>query len=265
MNHILVFTDFSDVTSLAFEQALAIAAKDGAKVTVCHILSEKDRDSNEAVDRELEPYLLKAKQHDIKVETCICSGDLYKEAANTAKRLNPDLVVTGTHGSAGIGLKTFGSAIHKLVKSLPVASLVMGKDGKVVKGGYQKVLIPASDQDSYIPGIEMAMDLVAENGEIVLYAIVSEAKPLSSETKNNMDEAKKALDKRGISWRYVEEQEAPYSIGFSEQTLKYMRTNKMEMIAIPAEVSKRNRHFGKLDKEAVLLNEDGFQVLCTLS
>lgn len=264
MNHLLVFTDFSGVTSLALDQALAIATGSRAKITVCHIRSGENGDSEEDLKRNMDEYLSKFKNHDTQVETCICTGDLYEQATNTAKRLNPDLVVTGTRGSAGIGLKTLGSAIHKLVRGLPVPSLVLGKECEVMKDGYGKVLIPAGDQDSFIQGVDMALNLLAENGEVVLYAIVSKGKPLSKESLQNMDQAKKLLKKKNIAWRYEEEKATPYSIGFAAQTLEYMRSNKMEMVVIPAEVSNRNKHFGKLDKEAVLLNEDGFHVLCTV-
>lgn len=261
MKHILVFTDFSDVCFRAFTQALTIAEMKEAKVSLCHIRSEESGDTNE-VEEEMNRYSDKAREAGVPFEGSVCTGDLYEEAAATARRLNPDLVVTGTHGSAGIGLKTLGSAIHKLVRTLPVPSLIMGEKGKVQPDGYEKVLVPAGDQPSYLPGIKKVTELMAEAGKVVLFSIVSNQKPLSPEATRNRDEAKRILDERGIAWSSEEATAAPHATGFAPQTLEFMREQNMELIVIPAEVSKRNRHFGKLDKEAVLLNEDGFHVLC---
>lgn len=262
MNHILVYTDFSKITSQAFEQALFIAAAKGAKITICHILSETDEKDEKEINKKLDHYLAKAKDRKVKCETCICRGDLYATATGTARRLMPDMVATGTHGSEGVDLKTFGSAIHKLVRGLPVPSLVLGKGAAIRENAYQKVLIPAGGQPSFVAGVKKAAELIGENGEIVFYAIVSKGHTLKNEAESNMKAGQNALDKLGVNWRYEEAVAAPHSVGFAAQTLEFMRSTKMEMVVIPAEVSSQNRHFGKLDKEAVLLNEDGFHVLC---
>ncbi len=262
MNHILVLVDMTKTATQAVDQALAIAAGREIRLTICHIRKNNSLDTEEKIRIQLEPFLTQAKAKGVACELCICQGDLFEEAAASVKRLQPDLTLAGTHGSAGIDLSNFGSAIHKLVRTVSVPTLVIGRACSPIENGFCKVLIPAGVQTNYLAGVQKACDLMADDGEIILYAIVPKGGSLVPEAMRNMDEARKILDTRKVSWRYEEVEATPYAVGYASQTLAYMRDAKVEMVVIPAEVTKQNILFGKLDKEAMLLNEDGIQVLC---
>lgn len=262
MKHILVLVDMTKTAEKAVSQALSIAVINNAHITICHIRTNKSTDSEEQIHRQLEPYLLQAKNKGVRCEVCICQGDLFDEAAASVKRLQPDLTVAGTHGSAGIDLSNFGSAIHKLVRKVSVPTLVIGKACTPVDDGFRKILIPADRQPTFLPGVEKACELLRDHGEIILFAILPKDGDLPIETVRNIDDAKKLLDTKSVTWHYEELDAAQYSVGYSAQTLEYMKDAKVEMVVIPAEVSKQNTLFGKLDKEAMLLNEDGIQILC---
>lgn len=262
MKHILVLVDMTETATKAVSQALSIAAHKKAKMTICHIRTNNSTDTEEVIRRQLEPYLAQAEAKGVTCELCICQGDLFEEAAASVKRLKPDLTVAGTHGSAGIDLSNFGSAIHKLVRSVSVPTLVIGKACTPVDSGFRKVLIPADGQPTFLPGVQKACDLMTDHGEIILFAIMPKEGSLPVDLIRNMDDAKEILDTRSITWHYEEVEAAPYAVGFAAQTLAYMGEANVEMVVISAEVSKQNALFGKLDKEAMLLNEDGIQVLC---
>ena len=262
MKHILVLVDMTETAANAVSQALSIASHKKAHITICHIRTKYSTETEADIRVQLEPYLAQAKAKGVDCELCICQGDLFEEAAATVERLKPDLTVAGTHGSAGIDMKNFGSAIHKLVRSVSVPTLVIGKECKPVDNGFRKVLIPVDGLTTFLTGVQKACDLIMEHGEIILYAIMPKEGNLHTEIVRNVAEAQKLLDTRSVTWHYEEVPATQYSIGFSGQTLAYMREQHVEMAVIPAEVSKQNVLFGKLDKEAMLLNEDGIQMLC---
>lgn len=262
MKHILVLVDMTTTAVQAVSQALSLASDREIRITICHIHRTESGTTDEDIRAELEPFSALAKERGVACEICICQGDLFEEAAAAVKRLQPDLTVAGTHGSAGIDLSNFGSAIHKLVRKVSVPTLVIGQTCTPVDKGFRKVLIPAGVHSNYLIGVEKACDLMADHGEIILFAIVSKDGAIAPEAVRNIDAAKDILESRGVSWHYEEVPAAPYSVGYAAQTLDYMRKTKVEMVVIPAEVSRQNILFGKLDKEAMLLNEDGIQVLC---
>ena len=262
MKHIFVFVDFTSTSVLAFDQALAIATMKGAGISLCHIAKELNETSKVEFENKLKPFKLKAEEHEVTLEPVILGGDLFQTAKEVVHRLKPDLIVAGTHGTDGIHLSLFGSAIHKLVREVSAPTLVIGKECKPMKSGFKKVLLPASVHDYYIVEVKRACELLVEGGEVILYAIVHPDLPLEQSVLDNLENAKALLDERNVSWNYIEEKAKPHQTGFAVQTLEYMRENEVEMIAISAEVSKRFKLFGKLDKEEILLNEDGIMVLC---
>lgn len=262
MNSILVFLDFSETAVLAFDQALAIAVMKDANLRLCHITKDLSESTRSEVQIKMKPFIEKAKSQDVKADFIIENGELFKTAQLVTTRLKPDLIVAGTHGSRGIHLRLFGSAIHKLVREVAAPTLVLGKLCKPITFGFQRVLVPADIQSRYLHKVSKAADLLTPDGEITFLTIENPNLPTEDSTLANIEIAKKMLDDRKIKWKYIELKAKPHEIGYAKQTLEYMRQEKIEMIAIAAEVSTRFRHFGKLDKEAILLNEDGFMVLC---
>lgn len=262
MKNILVFLDFSTTAVLAFDQALAIAVMKDANLRLCHITKDLNASTQTEVEIKMKPFIEKAKAKGVKADFVIESGELFETAKLLTTRLKPDLIVAGTHGSEGIHLRLFGSAIHKLVREVAAPTLVLGKSCKPMSSGYQKVLVPADIHPRYLQKVSRSADLLAPDGEITLLTIHNPNLPIEEATTGIIDTAKKNLDDRKVKWKAVELKAKPHEIGYAMQTLEYMRREKIEMIAIAAEVSERYRHFGKLDKEAILLNEDGFMVLC---
>lgn len=262
MNQILTFVDLTRTASRAVDQAVSIALLHGSHIIICHILPDDSMESEPAVREKMQVYVHQLEGRSVSFELCIGKGDLYEEAHATVKRIHPSLVVAGTHGAEGVDLGNFGSAIHRLVRNVDVPTLVIGDTCKPVEGGFRKVLIPAGSQINFLAGVQKTVELMDSHGEIILYAIVSADQPLSQKAVRNMDAARDFLDTRGISWHYEEEKSAEHAVGYAGQTLEYMKRSGVELVVIPAEVTRQNVLFGKLDKEAMLLNEDGIQVLC---
>ncbi|NNC84123.1 MAG: hypothetical protein HKN79_11150 [Flavobacteriales bacterium] len=123
-------------------------------------------------------------------------------------------------------------------------------------------MMPVAPHEDYLVKVEQTIDLMAPDGEIVIFAILKPGVPLDEEILRNIEATKKLLEERGVKYSYQEEDSDRYSIGYSKETLAHVRNEKMDLISIMANVSSRNQLFGKMDKENVLLNESGIPVLC---
>lgn len=262
MKHLFVFVDFSQTSILAFNQALAIAELKGSTITLCHIVNHLNSEVEAEVKSKFQPFLETSSQKGVKIETEIVEGELFQMATEVVTRIKPDLIVVGTHGQEGIHLRLFGSAIHKLVREVPAPSLVLGTTCVPMTKGFKKVLIPSGPHSEYKIQVARACELLAPDGEVTLFVIDNAEMPQDNAALENIENARNYLDKHNVKWKFVEVKAKPHQMGIAAQTLGYILQENIEMIAITAEIPEKFRHFGKLDKEAILLNEDGIKVLC---
>ncbi|NND94006.1 MAG: universal stress protein [Flavobacteriales bacterium] len=260
MKHILVLVDFTDTADIALDQAIAFAKEQNALITTCHIAgANTDKDS---LMTEMRSYAERAESQGVENKVLIGHGDFFDEVGSIIDRLGPDLIVVGTHGKHGIKQNLFGSAIHKLVKEAKAPTLVVNDHSKVSPKGYRKVLMPVAPHKDYLVKVEQTCQVLADDGEIVIFALLKPGVPLDEDIISNVEATKKYLDGRGVSYVYQEEDSDRYSVGYSKETISYVQKQDMDLISIMANVSDRNQLFGKMDKENVLLNELGIPVLC---
>ncbi|NNC83583.1 MAG: universal stress protein, partial [Flavobacteriales bacterium] len=222
MKNILVLVDFTETADIAVKQALQFAQRDSAAITFCHIAQSKD-DGSEALIKELQPYGDQAQSLGLDYNIMIGHGDLFDEVEAIVSKVGPDLIVVGTHGKHGIKQNLFGSAIHKLVRHIPAPSLVVNDHTRVIEGGYKKVMMPVAPHEDYLVKVEQTIDLMAPDGEIVIFAILKPGVPLDEEILRNIEATKKLLEERGVKYSYQEEDSDRYSIGYSKETLAHVR------------------------------------------
>ena len=142
IEHILCPVDFSECSRQAFDQAVAIARRHGADVTVLHVLPEPSAVPAlpygpegpgpfgfETVTRdralaELKRFL--ATDHGVPVhyETAE-SSNVYKAILQQTSRTAADLVVMGTHGRSGFDYLVLGSVAEKTLRTSPVPVLIV--------------------------------------------------------------------------------------------------------------------------------------------
>lgn len=258
MNNILVLVDFTDTASIAMRQAIALSKAKGGKITICHIDSDED-------DSTLEKFSYLATDAGVENEIVTESGDLFHAAASVVDRIHPDLIIVGTHGKQGVKQHLFGSAVYKLVSGIHAPTLVMNDNTDVVEKGFNKVMMPVAAHDNYHIKVEQTCRILAEGGTVVIFAIVKPGVALDAETLANVKNAQEYLTEKGVNWTFVEEDANRFSVGYSKDTMDYAVQNSMDLISIMADINHRNAHFGKMDKENMLLNENGIAVLCANS
>lgn len=86
-----------------------------------------------------------------------------------------DVVVMGTHGRTGIGKLLMGSVAEKIVRHAPCHVMTLGKNSSVAEGdgGFQRVLVPVDFADYSEKAVEVARELLAPGGNLVLVHVVS--------------------------------------------------------------------------------------------
>jgi nucleotide-binding universal stress UspA family protein len=133
IQHILVPHDFSETAEKAFDFALDLAEKLGARLTVLHayevptyafpegpvltveMIAQIERASSTA----LEGVVSRAGRRSpaVKVKTELRHGTAWREIDQAAQDLKVDLIVLGTHGRRGLARALLGSVAEKVVRT----------------------------------------------------------------------------------------------------------------------------------------------------
>lgn len=262
MDKILVLLDFTDTADISLEQAIHLGKQHNASLCLVHVSSSQRNKVQDQLMEDLRPFAQKVEQAGLEHQVIIGYGDLFTEVNQIVLKLKPDLVVVGTHGKNGLRQNLFSSNIYKLIKKIPTSTLVVNDNTKVSSAGFKKVMLPVAPHQDFIIKVEQTCELVAEGGKVVIFAIVKEGMPLDERILNNIKAAQVEMDIRGVTWEYKEVSSESYSVGYSKETLKQVASDEMDLISIMTDISSENQHFGKIDKENVLLNEQGLPVLC---
>ncbi len=260
MDKILCLVDFTDTSSKAMEQAVAIAKWKSAAITVCHIVA-KDSDLGDQLIKRLSSYEQMAEQFNVAVESITGRGNLFNEVERICLDLKPDLVVVGTHGKSGLKQSLFGSNIYRLVQKIKTACLVVSDYTQTVEGGFKHVLMPVAPHDNYLIKVQQTASMVADDGVIHIFEIRRPGAGYDEKLAKNVEEAKAYLAETRIEYDYIEKGSRALSEGFSQETLDFASTHEMDLLAIMTEVSQENKKFGKADKENALLNKVSLPIL----
>ncbi len=141
--HILLPTDFSAVSHNAFLYGLNLAAASGAKITLLHVCYESPMDTRfvpqefidalrsektEKANGYFETYQQEAQRissSKIEVETRIAYGYVVETISEIGAELMPDLILMGTMGDKGAGVKIMGSIAAHVIQQATVPVMVI--------------------------------------------------------------------------------------------------------------------------------------------
>lgn len=139
---ILVAVDDSEQAQWAIEQAVHLAERVGARVSLVHVVDVAPSLAPEValadpLDREsllnAASRLLGKKAAHIPAELLgqeiICEGSAPKQIIATARQIGADLIVIGTHGRGLIGRFLLGSVAAAVVRNAPCPVLSIGDPG----------------------------------------------------------------------------------------------------------------------------------------
>ena len=143
---ILVPTDFSEDSNLAFRTALSIAVKFHARIFLLHVIGEQsladycldqsivDRVLNESIvfsNEKLQEVIDRNQQSgDIKVIPDVRKGQPHEEILKEASERKIDLIVIASHGKTGLQKYFIGSVTEKVMKEAKCPVLLIRSPDK---------------------------------------------------------------------------------------------------------------------------------------
>jgi nucleotide-binding universal stress UspA family protein len=164
VRHILVPLDFYESSFNALETAVAMAKRQGAKLTVLHVIKENflpaDRLGLTAHLSEFEKADCGTRnimwqiadnlvaKHGIEAKGRTSQGFVSSEICQCAQMHGADLIVMGSHGAARKGNSIIGSNAYAVVKhaACPVLTVPSFKKWR----SFSKVLLPVSNTDQIL-------------------------------------------------------------------------------------------------------------------
>ena len=144
-DHILVTTDFSEVSKAAFDYAAYPSKMENSKVTLMHVVEpfqlppELSRViwNPETLEKMEQEYLEGSKQQldnfanqyfhgqEVNTVSAVTSNSPAKEICNYACENNCDLIVIASHGRGATGRFFLGSVVQKVLSETPCPVLVV--------------------------------------------------------------------------------------------------------------------------------------------
>lgn len=200
MKHILFPTDGSDFSSGAQRVAIELAKRCGARLTVMTIvLSTQDLEGvgthglREQMEREaqarLDAVVAAASAAGVVCDTQLVYGEEpHQEIVQTAKELQPDLVVLGRRGKRGLARFMVGHATAHVAGHAPCNVLMVPRVGQVWS---QRIVLATDGSPHSAAAAEVARD-VAIQCQMPVTVVSATKKSHSAERK---DEAQATVEK----------------------------------------------------------------------
>jgi nucleotide-binding universal stress UspA family protein len=257
MNKILVFIDLTETAEKSVQQAISLAKRFDKSIEFCHIEME-----NNNGEEALNDALIKASEAGVSSKWVMLKGDFYEVAPAYIEENPPFLVVVGTHGKKGLRQNIFGSNIFRFVSSFKAPALVLSDFSEITDGGFQKILLRVASHANYLDKVKAACNLLNRAGKILLLNLRKPGAKLAEAVTENIKQSQKYLAEEEVPYEIVGADAEHFSVGYSKGILSYAKQNEVDLIAIFTHVAEESFYFGKIDKENLMINKEGIQVLC---
>ena len=132
---ILVATDFSPASAPAFDQAVAIAKRDGAQLLILHayqesglmelsrapakVYKEWEQKLRATVEKKMRPLVEHVRKEGVEARALLLSGFADETIIEAARQQGADLIVMGTHGRRGAARFFLGSVAARVISTAP--------------------------------------------------------------------------------------------------------------------------------------------------
>lgn len=260
MKKIVALVDLTEISKRIIAFALKVTSS-GGEIHVVHISGHADESNESEAKRSLDALITIFNSPEATLIAHTVKGAFHDEVVSVVERLQPDLVLVGTHGKKGMRQSFFGSNILHLVKELPVHTLVIQEHSALPENGFRNVLVPASSHQQWDGFVEGMLSLAGKTASYKLYAIYK-GPELHQQVRNGMRQMRSECARLGINPILIEEEARVYSVGYARQTIEYLKADKNDLLAIWSHTTELHNYFGDIDKESLLLNPDGVPVLC---
>jgi nucleotide-binding universal stress UspA family protein len=254
-NNILVPTDFSDVANNALGHALKIAEVYQNEVTLINIQDdgglfglfsndEKMALIEAGVNAKLDLLIEKAKatNPNVKINTKIAYGKVYKIINEIAEDENYDSIVMGTNGASGLQ-QIIGSNSSRVINYAKVPVVVV-KEKSISNNGYQNIVLPIDLSRESRQKVKWAIHL-AKKFDSTIHVIYENS--TDSDYKNKIyavvNQTQDMLDKGEVKYIVRGLDDEKYPDSFAEDTLNYADEIEADLIIIMTQQEKGFNEF----------------------
>ena len=216
--------DFTDVSNIALDHAVATAQPYDAEIFLLHVVA-KTKEIVAAENRLAE--VIANYKSDVKITASIRVGNIFEDIGDFAAEHHADLIFMGIHGTQGWQHLTGMNAL-KVVTHSSVPFIVL-QETTPKETGYDDIVLPLDlnkETKQKLANVSNIAKYFKSNVHIVIPQESDEF--LSHKVKANVIFAKKYLEERNISITITE---VP-SNGFDNEVIKHAVSIDADLIAI---------------------------------
>jgi len=263
---IIVPVDFTAASDQAIKQAIVIAQKADASITLLHIIEKGSvaQSETELSDAEVKLFSLTRSTNNagIRCDHKIVFGSIPGEIVAAANNDDNFMLVIGTHGIQGLKQKMFGADILKIVRKVSVPCLIVQENCDCEPSN--PIVFPVGGHEGFRQLILATASMALLFGaEVHIYSIRRKGEPEYEKIRENTLLAEKIFKEKSISYKRITEDVTIISVGFARQTLQYANTIGAGFISIMSVKSEEHYYFAQADKETMINNQFNIPVLCT--
>lgn len=255
IRRVLVPIDFSEVSLNALESAIAICKRQLATLTLIHsiennymlftaelgglsgnILSDLIAIANDHLNELAKKIRVK---HDVVVNHIVRSGNPADETCRWAMQKECNLIVIGTHGTAGFREFFLGSNAYRVVKNAPCPVLTI--PGSSSWKEFKKILFPVRMVPNAFDKYEVVRPIIEKNGSSLLIAGILKLKfPAGfSEMREHVDHFKNKVVQDNVICRA----EVHTCDNVAKKVLAIAETENPDLIVITATLDETLKNF----------------------
>jgi nucleotide-binding universal stress UspA family protein len=263
MMKILCPTDLTLATDIALSHAGNIAQRGKGEVTLFHVLTKEEiKTKNVGNPGPHAKTMDQLSKEGVKVNRVDREGTPLKEIVTEARN-GHSLMVAGTHGVRGLRQEWLGSDMLKLVREVPIPTLVVQMYTPRTEMG--RILMPVAGHADITPLLDAVCMLAKVYGaEVDVYQQLQEGSSTSNTLLANKIKMLDRLAKEGITHHEVNEPVQKFYEGFAVRTIRYAHNAGASCIAIMAQSSGEHKKIADQEKQDLLVNEKGIPVLCAI-
>jgi nucleotide-binding universal stress UspA family protein len=222
--NIIVPHDFTEVSNIALEHALATARPIGAEIFLLHVVA-KNKDIDDA-EKKLGDVISNYGTH-VKITPCVRVGNIFEDIGDFAAEHHAELIFMGTHGTHGWQHVTGMNALKVITHSSVPFVIVQEKTAK--ETGYDDIVVPLDLNKETKQKLAIVANIAKYfNSNVHVITPEESDEFLRHQVKANIQFAKKYFAERDIK---VTATIVPNS-GFDKEVVKHAVNIDADLIAI---------------------------------
>ncbi len=245
MKKIIAAIDFSKGSLQALEYACVLARKISASITMVwvdsehqlDILDNKSKDLRDYVIRNFKELMSQYKPTGVVFDYKMRKGKVYQELAFTARQIEADFIVAGTHGVTGFEEYWIGSNAYRIVSYAPCPVITLRFDFKS-DNSFNDIVLPidstAETRQKIAPACQMALALGSRIHIIGLQNTT--LRSLQKKTLSNMEFAVKQCQESQVPHQAIE----IHADNVTRAVINYAESIHAALIAIMTEQQSRS-------------------------